>query len=212
MIIISYSKRPQDKWNDKVGYKSKSFKLYEHTANEFNIACAENRISQSKKLTEMMNAFIIETARRNKAMVVKQYLEPNSEYEGLVQATLDKTVFNYTKETIKKQKEDLMFNKRNGDIITNEIPYVMTFNEFGPKEPLMSYLLSEKNEMVEFVCSLFARQVAIQELITEQKIMPSTPHQTHKIQLNIYHDHGNSIFDLYMELLPFSTFVVINSN
>ena len=52
--------RPQDKWNKKNGYISKSFKMYRETAEQFKRACDKAGVSQAEQITKMMKAFINE--------------------------------------------------------------------------------------------------------------------------------------------------------
>lgn len=49
--------RPQDKWNAKAGYISKSYKLKREVVEEFAKACQKAGVSQAGKLTELMKSF-----------------------------------------------------------------------------------------------------------------------------------------------------------
>jgi len=51
-------KRPQDKWNEKNGLVSKSYKLKSSLINDFAAACAKADVSQAGQLTKMMTEFI----------------------------------------------------------------------------------------------------------------------------------------------------------
>lgn len=50
-------KRPQDVWNEKAGYVSKSYKLKRDVVKEFKEACDRAGVSQAAQLTAMMKAF-----------------------------------------------------------------------------------------------------------------------------------------------------------
>ena len=50
--------RPQDKWNAKAGYISKSYKLKRDVVEQFAEACEKAGVSQAAQLTKMMNEFI----------------------------------------------------------------------------------------------------------------------------------------------------------
>ena len=50
--------RPQDKWNAKAGYISKSYKLKREVVEQFAEACEKADVSQAAQLTKMMNEFI----------------------------------------------------------------------------------------------------------------------------------------------------------
>ena len=50
--------RPQDKWNAKAGYISKSYKLKKDVVESFAKACEQAQTSQAGQLTKMMQQFI----------------------------------------------------------------------------------------------------------------------------------------------------------
>lgn len=51
-------KRPQDRWNEKVGLISKSYKLKRELTEEFAIACDVAGVSQAGQISKMMREFI----------------------------------------------------------------------------------------------------------------------------------------------------------
>lgn len=50
--------RPQDKWNQKAGLVSKSYKLRKSLVDEFARACEKAGVSQASQITRMMQEFI----------------------------------------------------------------------------------------------------------------------------------------------------------
>lgn len=50
--------RPQDRWNEKAGLISKSYKLKKEVVEEFKVACAKAGVSQASQITKMMQEFI----------------------------------------------------------------------------------------------------------------------------------------------------------
>lgn len=50
--------RPQERWNEKNQYISKSFKMYKSVADEFAQACDKAGVSQSGQIVSMMKQFI----------------------------------------------------------------------------------------------------------------------------------------------------------
>lgn len=50
--------RPQDKWNAKAGYISKSYKLKRDLVEQFAEACNKAEVSQAGQLSKMMKEFI----------------------------------------------------------------------------------------------------------------------------------------------------------
>lgn len=53
--------RPQDRWNRKAGYVSKSYKLKKAIVETFADACEKAGVSQASQLTKMMQEFIDRT-------------------------------------------------------------------------------------------------------------------------------------------------------
>lgn len=52
--------RPQDKWNAKAGFISKSYKLKKELTDQFAEACDKAGVSQAGQLSKMMKKFIEE--------------------------------------------------------------------------------------------------------------------------------------------------------
>lgn len=50
--------RPQDVWNAKAGYVSKTYKLKKEVVEDFAEACEKANVSQAGQLTKMMKDFI----------------------------------------------------------------------------------------------------------------------------------------------------------
>lgn len=53
-----------DRYQKRVGYKVKSFKLKGDVAEQFAAACEKAGVSQAAKITELMQGFIDETEKR----------------------------------------------------------------------------------------------------------------------------------------------------
>lgn len=53
-------KRPQDRWNEKAGLISKSYKLKRELTEEFAMACDAAGVSQAGQISKMMREFIDE--------------------------------------------------------------------------------------------------------------------------------------------------------
>lgn len=50
--------RPQDKWNAKAGYISKSYKLKKDLVEQFALSCGKAGVSQAGQLSKLMQSFI----------------------------------------------------------------------------------------------------------------------------------------------------------
>ena len=55
------NKRPQDRWNEKNNYISKSYRMRKELADEFKEACELAGVSQSGQIVDMMKDFIKKT-------------------------------------------------------------------------------------------------------------------------------------------------------
>ena len=52
-------KRAQDRWNEKNGYISRSFRMYRSLAEEFKQACDSVGVSQAETIQQLMREFIV---------------------------------------------------------------------------------------------------------------------------------------------------------
>ena len=52
-------KRAQDRWHEKNGYISKSFRMYRSLAEEFKQACDSVGVSQAETIQQLMREFIV---------------------------------------------------------------------------------------------------------------------------------------------------------
>lgn len=50
--------RPQDRWNEKNNYISKSYKMRKEVADDFKVACDKAGVSQSGQIVKMIQDFI----------------------------------------------------------------------------------------------------------------------------------------------------------
>ena len=56
---MASEKRAQDRWNEKNGYISKSFRMYHSLAEEFKQACDSVGVSQAETIQQLMREFIV---------------------------------------------------------------------------------------------------------------------------------------------------------
>ena len=59
-------RRPQDKWDEKAGMISKTYKVNKNVAEEFQKACKKSSVSMGAQLTKMMEQFIQEVDEASK--------------------------------------------------------------------------------------------------------------------------------------------------
>ena len=56
---MASEKRAQDRWNEKNGYISKSFRMDRSLAEEFKQACDSVGVSQAETIQQLMREFIV---------------------------------------------------------------------------------------------------------------------------------------------------------
>ena len=56
---MASEKRAQDRWNEKNGYISKSFRMYRSLAEEFKQVCDSVGVSQAETIQQLMREFIV---------------------------------------------------------------------------------------------------------------------------------------------------------
>ena len=56
---MASEKRAQDRWNEKNGDISKSFRMYRSLAEEFKQACDSVGVSQAETIQQLMREFIV---------------------------------------------------------------------------------------------------------------------------------------------------------
>lgn len=57
MNMEEKKRRPQDKWDEKAGVISKTYKVNKKVAEEFQIACKKAGVAMGTQLTKMMDEF-----------------------------------------------------------------------------------------------------------------------------------------------------------
>ena len=55
---VEKKSRPQDKWDEKAGVISKTYKVNKKVAEEFQAACKKSGVAMGTQLTKLMNEFI----------------------------------------------------------------------------------------------------------------------------------------------------------
>ena len=58
MMSNEKKERPQDRWNEKNNYISKSYKMRKEVADDFKVACDKAGVSQSGQIVKMIQDFI----------------------------------------------------------------------------------------------------------------------------------------------------------
>lgn len=201
--------RAQDKWNKKVGYISKSFKVNKNIADDFARSCKEMDVSQSGELLKFMNEFVKKNTKgENKMRVTTKYTENNGLAYKL-QLAINEIVYQYNESDLEIEENKILTEcerlgkggKRNNCLQTTK--------EFYIENAIASSTLEDFYEIGEYVKAIYLYEIALIRLVIKGKLMPIRIRNSSEIELNINHTRGNTIFILEMDLSPFDVYVVI---
>ena len=103
---------------------------------------------------------------------------------------------------------DELSQKRLFDKYISSIEYT---SEIDQHDELLNYLNSDANMIIKKVKNIYLNQVAIFQLMIEGYLMPLSLRQNDKIQFDVNHAHGNHIFDVYLDCLPYETFAIVRN-
>lgn len=203
------NKRPQDKWNQKAGYISKSYKINKVIIDDFANACITADTTQAGQLSRFMKTYSEEISRRNEKMVIRGKYYSDNDDSVLLQNLVNEYVFNYTDDIINNEyarMKEMIKNKNKGEKISSVLEYT---KEFRTNNDLHDYLLGGADDVIRFIKEQYINQIALFMLMNENLIMPVRIRNNMTVELNINHNRGNSLFDLYFDLLPYDVYIII---
>lgn len=93
-----------------------------------------------------------------------------------------------------------------GGKIDNTLDYNYSFDCYGE---LREFLVSGANTIVNYAMNIHLKQIALFHLMNVGVLMPVNLTTYNKIELNINHSHGNTLFNLFMDILPYNCFLII---
>lgn len=93
-----------------------------------------------------------------------------------------------------------------GEKINNTQEYNHSFYCNGEIE---DYLTSDAKAIVDYAVEIHIRQIVLFRLMNSGVLMPISLHSNTKIELDLNHSHGNTIFNLVMDILPYNQFLII---
>lgn len=202
--------RPQERWNQKAGYISKSYKVNKTVADDFANSCKKNGVSQSGELFKFMSEYSRNSMKGDGKMRVRTRYSQDNECAKCLELAINESVYQYSEQDIlDKQNNILAENQMNGkgDKCNNCLAYRKSFDIQNAKAPSS---LEDFGEVVRYVKNIYLRDIALMRLIVQGKIMPiKLRDPSSSMELNIHHSHGNMIFTLEMDLLPFDVYVFI---
>lgn len=206
-------KRPQDKWNEKNGYVSKSYKLHKKTIELFANACNAKEITQAGQLTKLMIGFLDSENRRNSIMYIKEkpYADTKErDYYDMLEKNIQKALGETTDTEIENRIEaKIVFLKEKPLFITidNALEY---YKEFKDTRDITDFTTFDTAEMIFYIKDKYIEQAALAGLLNQGILMPvaSIPQRNH-IEINLKHRQGNKVFDIYLDVLPYTRFALI---
>jgi hypothetical protein len=203
------SQRKQDRWNEKKGQISKSYKLNRSVTEAFTNACAHDNTSQSNKLTSILMDYSINIERRKNIMYIRERYSSGNNYDQLLLTQLEKHLSQLTDSEI-----DNKFNDFKKEILNRQRFY--TFNDaidytkdFDCSSELIEYIQKGAPEVIKYISNIIIKQIVLFKLINDGIIMPCQLRSLYSTEININHNHGNSLFEITYNLLPFETFMKI---
>lgn len=201
--------RPQERWNQKAGYVSKSYKVNRNVADDFALSCRKNGVSQAGELFKFMCEYSRNSMKGDGKMRVSTRHFQDNECAKCLELAINKGVYQYCDQDLLNEQNRIMKEyelKGKGEKYSNCLEYSKRFYVSNAKE---SISLEDFREVVEYVRAIYLCDVALMRLMMQGKIMPVDLRDRSFVELDIHHSHGNMIFSLEMDLLPFHVYVFI---
>ena len=205
----SKNQRPQNRWDKKNGYISKSYKLYKSYVDGFANACAHENITQASQLSLMLDEFTAKTERRYSVMYVREKYVSNNNYTNTFHSVVEKKLASISEKDIADEKKllaETISSKKRFFTITDPLDLQ---KDFSCNMDLNIYLADDSSEIYTFISSKMIKQIALFHLVNERRLMPTQLRTNTKIEVNLSHNKGNSLFDVFLDLYPFETFIVL---
>ncbi len=201
--------RPQERWNQKAGYVSKSYKVNRNVAEDFALSCKKNGVSQSRALFKFMREYSRKSMKGDGKMRVNTKNSQNNECAKCIELAINEGVYQYCDQDLLNEQNRILKEyelKGKGGKFSNCLEYSKTFHVSSAKEAVS---LEDFREVVEYVRAIYLCDIALMRLMMQGEIMPVQLRNQSFIELDIHHSHGNMIFTLEMDLLPFDVYVFI---
>ncbi len=202
--------RPQDKWNQEHGYISKSYKLYKNVADSFATACNTEQNTQSQVLTHFMNNYSIAVGRRTTTMNIRKKYEATNDNEYLLQSKIDSMIKNISQDDITGAVSELMSEIEKLGFGRKYLDVIEYNHSFSCHMELTDFFQSPAfDEVINYLRNRYLKEIALFYLMIDKRLMPISIRQNLKTELNFNHNHGNTLFDLYVDAIPYDVFLII---
>lgn len=200
------SQRKQDRWNEKMGQISKSYKLNRSVVEAFANACEHDNTSQSSKLSIMLMDYSISVERREHIMYIRERYSSGKNFDQLLLTQLENRLSQITDSEIENR-----FNTLKKDVsarprfytFSNVVDYV---KEFNCDSDLLEYIHGGAPDVINYISDILVNQIILFKLMNEGVIMPCQFRNNFSTEINIYHIQGNHLFEVNYNLLPYETF------
>lgn len=83
------------------------------------------------------------------------------------------------------------------------------YHSFRCNGELEDYLKSDAKVIVDYAMEIYIRQIVLFRLMNSGILMPISLQSNTGIELDLNHSHGNTIFNLVMDVLPYNQFLII---
>lgn len=204
-------KRSQDIWNERHGLVSKSYKLYKSVIENFADACRQNGVSQAGQLTELITNYTITTKRRSYIMYIQEKYSKNSDIEKILQQKLDEAVKQISADDIEQFLDNYYKDKIQGKRFGKLYDIIEYNHRFRAPKEIDEYVNEGAVEITEYAVKILKTQISLSMLIADKKLMPTGLRQNFKTELNVDHNHGNTLFDLVVDVLPYESYLIIDN-
>ena len=204
------AKRPQDMWNERHGLVSKSYKLYKSITEDFADSCNQNGVSQAGQLTKLLTNYITENRRRDYTMYIQEKYSQNGNIQRILQHKLNEEVSKISDENINTFFTGYYENNIKGKRfckLYDPIEYTRRIDIYGELE---SYANDGAPEIIKYAIEIFKTQISLSMLISDKILMPTNVRQNYRTELDVNHNHGNTLFYLFADVLPYESYLIIN--
>ncbi len=93
-----------------------------------------------------------------------------------------------------------------GEKINNTLEYKHSFYCRGEIE---DYIINGAKSIVDYALEIHIKQIVLFRLMNSGILMPVSLQSNVRIELDLNHSHGNTLFDLVMDILPYNQFLII---
>lgn len=93
-----------------------------------------------------------------------------------------------------------------GEKINNTLDYNHSFYCRGEIE---DYVINDAKAIVDYALEIHIKQIVLFRLMNSGVLMPVSLQSNVRIELDLKHSHGNTLFDLVMDILPYNQFLII---